>query len=144
MRRIETEIQIDGTTGAVWNVLMDFAAYPEWNPFVREISGTPVEGEQLTIRLQAPGHKAMTMTPRVTIAESGHSFSWLGKLWIKGLFDGHHHFRIREQSDGSVLFTQSEDFAGLLAPVLMKTIGEETRDGFELMNDALKRRVERG
>lgn len=143
MPSLQTGTAIEGNADAVWATLMDFDAYPEWNPFIREISGRPVEGSQLTVRLQAPGHKPMTLRPTVTTAEPGRSFSWLGRLWTKGLFDGHHHFRIEERADGMVLFTHFEEFSGLLAPILMRIIGDDTRAGFELMNDALKERVER-
>src|SRR5208337_3854746 len=35
MKEIHTEIEINAPAEKVWKVLTDFAAYPEWNPFVR-------------------------------------------------------------------------------------------------------------
>jgi uncharacterized membrane protein len=34
MKEIHTEIEINAPAEKVWRVLTDFAAYPEWNPFV--------------------------------------------------------------------------------------------------------------
>lgn len=143
MKRLTESIKINATSEDVWAALMDFDSYPEWNPFILEINGEPAEGSHLSVRMQAPGHKPMSFTPTVTRVEPGRGFSWLGKLWVKGLFDGHHHFDIEQGPNGEVVLTQSEDFAGLLAPLLMRTIGHETREGFAQMNAALKERIER-
>ncbi len=142
MRNITTTIEIHSTADAIWEVLMDFDAYPQWNPFIQEISGTPSPGSQLSVRLQNPGGKAMTFSPTVIDAESPLRFSWLGKLGFKGVFDGHHHFGIEPTGSGSVIFTQSEDFSGAFVPILWGMVNTKTRAGFEAMNSALKERVE--
>jgi len=121
---------------------MDFDSYPEWNPFVREISGNPAVGAQLNVRLQNPGGKAMAFTPIVTSAESPNRFSWLGKLGFKGAFDGHHRFDVESTGNGTVLFTQREEFSGAFVPILWRMVNGKTRAGFEAMNAALKKRVE--
>jgi uncharacterized membrane protein len=37
MAEIRTEIAINGSAEKVWNELMDFKNFPDWNPFVKEI-----------------------------------------------------------------------------------------------------------
>lgn len=142
MRELTTNIEIKSAPEAVWATLMDFDAYPEWNPFIQEISGAAEMDTQLSVRLQNPGGKAMTFTPTVTSAESPRRFSWLGKLGFKGIFDGHHRFDIEPTGNGTVLFTQSEEFRGALVPILWGMVNGKTRAGFESMNAALKKRVE--
>ena len=39
MREFRTEIEINATPDKVWDVLMDFDSYPEWNPFMQSASG---------------------------------------------------------------------------------------------------------
>ena len=39
MKEIQTEIEINASAEKVWRVLIDFAAYSEWNPFVRRVEG---------------------------------------------------------------------------------------------------------
>jgi len=84
----------------------------------------------------------MAFTPIVTSAESPNRFSWLGKLGFKGVFDGHHRFDAESTGNGTVLFTQSEEFSGAFVPILWGMVNGKTRAGFEAMNAALKKRVE--
>ncbi|MBI4544746.1 MAG: SRPBCC family protein [Gemmatimonadetes bacterium] len=44
MKELYAEIDIEASAERVWQVLTDFAAYPEWNPFMRSISGTLEQG----------------------------------------------------------------------------------------------------
>jgi uncharacterized protein YndB with AHSA1/START domain len=39
MRELRREVELDASPERVWAVVTDFAAYPEWNPFIRLISG---------------------------------------------------------------------------------------------------------
>ena len=44
---LRAEIEIDADPDSVWAVLMDFEAYPEWNPFITSIEGSQARGSQL-------------------------------------------------------------------------------------------------
>ena len=55
MKRIQREIEIAATPEHVWDVLTDFASYPEWNPFIRSIAGEPRAGARLEVRIEPPG-----------------------------------------------------------------------------------------
>jgi hypothetical protein len=39
---LESEIVIQAAAERIWDILMDFESYPEWNPFIRNIAGKPV------------------------------------------------------------------------------------------------------
>lgn len=136
-KTITTEININAKTSDVWNVLMDFTKYPEWNPFVTRIKGVPTVGEHLDIQL--PG---MKFKPIILRNDENEIFQWKGKLLFKGLFDGTHSFRLEESTDGSTTFIHSEDFEGLLVSLFSKKLDIDTRQGFIAMNEALKKRVE--
>lgn len=135
--KIETQIDIKSTPEKVWEVLIQTSRYPSWNPFVKSLSGTLKVGER--IRIQLPG---MRFKPVVTGLEVNKRFSWLGKLFITGIFDGHHQFELKDNGDFTTLI-HKEDFKGILVKWFMKNKLEETRIQFEQMNLALKRRVER-
>ena len=47
VREIRAETVIAAPPEAVWRVLTDFAAYPDWNPFIRSIEGKPWVGTRL-------------------------------------------------------------------------------------------------
>ena len=141
MKQLRAELEIEASGEHVWRVLTDFAAYPEWNPFIPRINGEIRPGGRLEVRLQPPGAKGMTFRPTVLKAEANRELRWRGRLWLPGLFDGEHAFTIEPSAANRVRFTQSETFTGLLVPLVSRTL-EATRRGFEEMNQALKRRVE--
>ncbi|MEL6832093.1 MAG: SRPBCC domain-containing protein [Bacteroidota bacterium] len=142
MKSISTQITINAPVEQVWAVLTNFSAYPEWNPFIQSISGEAKEGSHLAATIQPPGQSAMTFRPTVLRAEENREFRWLGKLFIKGLFDGEHYFIMTPIDEHSTRFEHGENFRGLLAGLIMSKIAGSTKAGFEAMNQALKARTE--
>ncbi len=65
---------------------------------------------------------------------------WFGKLLFGGLFDGRHRFELVPEG-GSTRLVQSEQFSGMLVPLVKKLLAETERE-FERLNLALKKRVE--
>ena len=139
---LRAEIEIDAEPGRVWAVLMDFEAYPAWNPFITSIQGERTVGAKLRARLQPVGGRGITMSPTVTVNESGSVFGWLGKLGVPHLFDGAHRFELQSIDGGSrTRFIQSEGFRGILLPLVRRRILPATLAGFQAMNRALAERV---
>jgi hypothetical protein len=142
MKEMQSEIEIGASAGSVWGILTDFASYPEWNPFIRRISGEPKVGERLEVRLEPPGSRGITLKPTVLNAEPEHELRWLGHLLVSGLFDGEHILAIQQLDENRVRFIQRETFGGLLVPLFARSLDKGTRRGFEEMNRALKERAE--
>lgn len=136
-KEIKTSILIQAPKEQVWQVLMDFEAYPSWNNFVQSVQGTIAPGNQITVKL--PG---MTFKPRILKLEVHKEFKWLGHLWFKGIFDGEHRFAVESEGPNQTRFIHSEKFKGALASLVLLLIGKDTQKGFEEMNQALKQRVE--
>lgn len=142
MKEIKTEIVINSSASDVWKILIDFERYPEWNPFIKSISGEPTVGAKLQNFIQPPGSSGMKFTPTVLVAEENKEFRWLGKLLFGGLFDGAHSFIIETMSENKVRFINAEKFTGILVSLFGGTL-KGTEKGFELMNKALKERAEK-
>jgi hypothetical protein len=142
MKELHTEIEIDAPAERVWELLTDFASYPQWNPFIRNVSGLPAPGERLEVRLEPPGGRGMTFKPKVLNAEPNRQLRWLGSLLVPGLFDGEHSFTIQPLAENHVRFVQREAFKGVLVPVFARSLEANTKRGFEQMNRALKERAE--
>lgn len=140
-KEIKTEIIINGTKEKVWQVLADFATYPSWNPFIVQIEGQMIKGTRLKNTL-LNGGKKYQFKPILIAVEPGESFSWLGSLFFKGLFDGLHTFKLEDAGNGQIKLIHSESFSGLLSGYILKKIGTDTRNNFVKMNQALKDRVE--
>ena len=142
MKEIVTEIEIAASAERVWDILTSFEQYSNWNPFIQKIDGKAEAGERLTVSIVPPGAKGMTFKPTLTRAVPGQELRWLGRFLLPGLFDGEHRFEIHPLTEKSVRFVQRENFGGLLVPLLWKSLGTQTRQGFNDMNTALKHRAE--
>lgn len=139
-KEITTSIIIHAGIEHVWSALTDFANYPNWNSFITSISGHVKEGSRINVRIQPPQSKPMTFKPVILSRTECKELRWKGKLLINGLFDGEHIFELSENTDGNTLFVQREQFSGILVGIINL---ENTRKGFERMNQQLKELVEK-
>jgi hypothetical protein len=142
MKNIQTEILINTDITKVWDVLMNFDNYPEWNPFITSISGEPKLGSRLTVSIKPPGGKGMTFKPNILTLEANKEFRWKGKLGINGIFDGEHYFILESVDNDITKFIHGEKFSGLLVPFVRKML-DKTQKGFQLMNESIKNECER-
>ena len=87
---ITTTISIAAPLERVWSVLLDFARYAEWNPFIRSIEGSPSEGSAITVTIPSPTGKAMTFRPVFLRNSADRELRWKGNFVRPGFFDGEH------------------------------------------------------
>ncbi len=139
---IHTEIVINATADRVYDILTGLRDYSKWNPFIVKSEGDVQTGRRIKNTMKN-GEKLMNFKPIVLAAERGKKFEWRGSLFIRGLFDGHHYFRIEEISDNQINLIHGENFSGILAPFILRKIGEQTRNNFIVMNRALKAEAEK-
>src|SRR5688572_18551718 len=108
MLELHTDIEIAAPATHVWSILTEFAAYPQWNPFLARVDGVPEPGQRLEVTFCPSGSKPMTMRPTVLHAEPGVRLTWLGRLaGVPKLFDGEHTFAIEPLGANRVRFVQS-------------------------------------
>ena len=141
MKELHSEIEINASAERVWGILTDFASYPQWNLFIRRISGEFKVGERLEVRLEPPGGRGITLRPTVLSAEPNRQLRWLGHLLVPGLFDGEHTLATEPLDENRVRFVQHEVFKGVLVPLVARSLANTLR-GFEEMNGALKEQAE--
>lgn len=142
MKELRTSIEINATPDDVWDVLTDFDSYPEWNPFITSLTGDATPGGRLSIRIEPPEGRAMTIKPTVLRSEPGREFRWLGRAGVSRIFDGQHIFELSPTPEGGTQLVHREEFRGLLVSPLLAWVGKGTEAGFIAMNEALKARVE--
>jgi len=138
-KEIKTEILINATPEKVWSILTSFDNYPNWNPFIKSIKGEVKVGNKIKVSIQPPNSKAMTFKPKVLAFEINMELRWLGHLLFTGLFDGEHKFELIDNGNGTTTFKQSEKFKGIFIGLLNL---ENTKNGFEAMNEKLKEMAE--
>jgi len=139
-KEIKTEIVINASPDKVWAILKDFDNYLNWNPFIKSIKGEVKVGNKITVRIEPPNAKGMTFKPKVLAYETNKELRWIGHLLFSGLFDGEHKFELTDNGNGTTTFRQSEKFKGIFVGLLNL---ENTKKGFEAMNENLKELAER-
>lgn len=139
---ITTEIIINSSPDYVWQELMNFNAFPDWNPFIKQllVPDKLEVGAKLQVKLQLMNRKPQNFTPKIISLEPNKEFSWLGNLFVPKIFDGHHFFQL-ESVGNKTRFIQKEKFSGILA-FIIKFITKDTFNSFNAMNELLKERVE--
>jgi hypothetical protein len=140
--KMQAEQEIEAPPDRVWDVLMGFESFGEWNPFIVSIEGDRSIGSKLRVRLRPPGGRTTTFRPTVTASEPARAFGWSGRLGVSGVFDGAHRFDLEALPGDRTRFVQSERFRGVLVPLLRRSLLSKTLAGFEAMNRALAERAE--
>lgn len=141
LKSLEKSIIINASAEKVWQVLTDFENWENWNSFIIKSEGKAEEGTKLKNTFDNDG-KEMIFKPKVLKAEPNKELIWMGRLFVPGIFDGTHGFRIEELGPNQVKFTNYESFKGLFSRMIMKKIHASTAAGFEQMNQELKAQAE--
>jgi hypothetical protein len=141
VREVFTYTTIDAPKEQVWQVLTNFNAYRQWNPFFTDIEGKCLEGARIHVQVQME-ERTLNYAPEIqTVAPQGE-LAWSEQMMLPGLLDGEHRFVLESTDNGQTRFVQHDRYSGALVPLLMKLYQEETESGFRHMNDALKKRAE--
>lgn len=136
MKRFDVSTEIDGSSEDVWKVLLDFAAYPEWDPNMNSVEGKIGLGEKLVLQTTL-SKRAFKVT--VSELEPNKRMVWKSGMPL-GLFKGARTFETTEK-DGSVQFTMNEVFSGPLSPLFGMMI-PDLHPSFDRFARGLKARVE--
>lgn len=141
-RVIDTYIDINAPPSRVWEVLVGFPTWKEWNPFIPSITGKPEVGAYLRIIVSPPGIKSMEFKPKVFVVRPGEEMIW-GGSFLLFVYRGDHIMSLEPLPGGGTHFRQRERFRGPMV-LLMGGMFKPTEEGYHQMNEALKRRVEGG
>ena len=141
MTLLTSEIVIDAPSEVVWQVLVDFDSYPDWNPVEVEAKGEAVVGAPFEHTGKLPGREPRTFHAKIIEATPARALAWKGRIAVPGLFDVRHHFEIDPLGDDRSRLRQFEHFSGILVP-FMRGVLRDTQAAFELANQAIKERAE--
>lgn len=141
---LRTEVEIDAPAAHVRGVLLDFARYAEWNPFITAISGPLVVGQRFGVELSLPEGNSYSLKPRLIALRDepdAGELRWRGAFWHPALLEAEHFFLVTSLTARRSRFVQGENFSGLLLRFAGNTLTLTAR-GFVYMNQALKKRAE--
>lgn len=131
-RTIHAEPQV------IWDLLTEASAYPDWNPAVLGIEGDIEEGNK--IKLTSIVNPDRQFKLNVTDVRPPNHMVWWDGMPL-GLFKGVRTFRVSPTGDGQSEFQMEEVYSGLMAPLITKSIPDQT-DSFNQFADGLKEAAE--
>jgi len=146
MRFVETEITIAASTRTVWDILLDFPRYAEWNTFIRRLDGLPEVGEEITEHLYFSflpfPVRGKSFIQRI---DPESNFTWRGSFIHSAhpLGHGTHSFDLRSVDADSTHLVHREEYGGLLVPGAFPLIRRVAEPHFRMMDADLKRHAER-
>jgi len=129
---------INASPEAIWAILTDAAAYPDWNTTVSSVDGRIASGETVTVHAKiAPGR---AFPVKVVAFDAPRRMVWSSGMPL-GLFKGERVFDLRPQS-GGVAFSMREDYTGAMGGMITKSI-PDLQPAFDEFAACLKARAER-
>ena len=129
---------IHATPETIWRLLTDAPSYPSWNTTVTGVDGRIALGETVTVHAKiAPGR---TFPVKVVAFEAPNRLIWSSCMPL-GLFKGERTFTLRPLSSGGVEFSMREEYTGLFAPLMTRSI-PDLQPGFDEFGACLKARAE--
>lgn len=140
MRTFSTTCHIEAPSAKVWSILMDLARWPEWNTTVPRVEGKLAAGGRITVYSSASPGRAFPITVSVLIPTT--RMVWTGGMPL-GLFKGQRSFSLQEPAPGQTMFTMTEVFSGLLAPLIVRSL-PDLQPYFDEFAASLKRTAEGG
>lgn len=137
---VRTECEIGAPPERVWAVLLDFAAYPVWNPFISQIAGNLAVGQRLEATLSLADGSEVYLRPRVEVVVPERELIWSTQLWWPGVLDERQRFELVPTPAGT-RFVNGRHTSGWALKLLTRRLTHSAR-GSVGMNEALRRRVE--
>ena len=140
MKSFSATIAIRATPERVWAILTDAAQYPVWNNTVSKVEGTIAPGERLTVHAKINPGRAFPV--RVAEFAPATRMVWSGGMPL-GLFTGERTFTLSPQPEGWVRFVMREEYTGLLAGLIGRSI-PDLQPAFDEFAADLKKAAEKG
>jgi hypothetical protein len=134
-----TEIIINAPQKLVWDKLVDFEAYKDWNPFVREAIAEFQVGSKIHFLEDLQEFGQHWITAKFIFIQAPDEFVWQGNVFADFLFKVRHGFKLESINEQQTSFIHSHQHTGLLLPYLdSRGVFQRSREGYIQYNEALK------
>jgi hypothetical protein len=138
MKAFAAKTTIRATPERIWNLLTDAAGYTRWNNTVDKVTGKIAPGERVTVHPKINPGRAFPV--KVTEFEAPRKMVWTGGMPF-GLFKGARSFTLTPRQNGDVEFSMREEYTGLLAPLIGRSI-PDLQPAFDEFASDLKQAAE--
>jgi hypothetical protein len=138
-----TEIVINAPKKFVWDKIIDFEAYQDWNPFVLEAKAEFKVGSEIHFLENLQEFGTHWITARFLSIEEPDEFIWQGNAIAGFLFQVRHGFKLESIDEKQTRFVHSHRHKGLLLPYLYhRGVFQRSKQGYIDFNEALKKLCE--
>lgn len=137
---VRVEAIIPAPRSAVWDVLVEFRRYPEWNPFTVGVTTTGRVGDQVQLDVLLGGRR-MKLRERMRVFEPQRRVGWGLRLLGGHLLDCTRVQELEDTADGQTRYVCHESFRGWSVPLFYRYYRAPMQAGFEAVARALKERV---
>jgi hypothetical protein len=138
MKAFAVKTSIHATAESIWALLTDAPGYTRWNNTVEKVDGKIAKGERVTVRPKINPSRAFPV--KVAEFEPSRRMVWRGGMPL-GLFKGERTFTLEPDSNGDVEFSMREEYTGLIAPLIGRSI-PDLQPAFDEFARDLKRAAE--
>ena len=142
MNEVEVFVEIDAPPAVVWDALLAFDTYPEWNPLTRRVEGVVID-EIVRRERDDPADTHRLLDGQILVAvEPAKRLAWLDRFVLPFALDRYHEFLLQPLDDGSrTRLLQRETVRGALTSLVFDETKVER--AFVAMNKAIAARAER-
>ncbi|SDP39900.1 SRPBCC domain-containing protein [Lentzea jiangxiensis] len=135
-------VEIDAPAAFVWDVLLDYPHYPQWNPYTLAVATTLAVGSPIDLTLPRPDGSEGTWVSRefVRVVEPPRLLRYDTGDTFPGLL-GTRDQVITPLPAGRCAYRTFETFTGRYAGAVFEAQGEYVKRGFDSVALALRERV---
>jgi hypothetical protein len=141
-------VQIAAPASFVWDVLVDYPSYPEWNPYTIAVETTLEIGDRIDLTLPNPDGPnpdgtGGTMLNRefIRVVDPPHHLRYDTGEEYPGLLGMRDQY-VTELGPDRCSYHTTDTLSGELADLVMETNGAWIKAGFDSVAHALKARAE--
>lgn len=138
MKSFSVHTTINASAEKIWNILTDAPNWTSWNTTVDKIVGDIALGKKVSVFVKVNPGRAFPV--KVTQYIPNKKMVWTGGMPL-GMFKGERTYTLTEQPNGSTEFAMREEFTGMMAPLITRSI-PDLQPVFEEFAAALKQRAE--
>lgn len=141
---VVSEIDIDAPRALVWSVMVDLAAYGQWNPFTVHVGsslrvGDAVDMQVALVQGKAPQHQREYVRARVEEAR----LCWGATFGVAAALKAERCQTLDDLPAGGTRYRTVDTLSGLLVPLVMRLHGDNMQRGFDGVARGLKKEAEK-
>ncbi len=135
-------VEIKAEREAVWKILEDIDAYPDWNPFTHKVLSGFSLGDSIELHVRMPKRGDRMQKETICEMRKPDQMAWSMTLGSAFILSARRDQYLKNVGGDKCSYETVDEFTGLLAPLVYHLFAEDIENGFNAMAYALKERAE--